>query len=116
MLLALVPAGCASVAPATSATVNGRDHRGEIASLESRIAQLRDEYGLGGPPPAALQPAPPTVSARCRKVADAAEAIVAAAERICVLADELAEDDAHRRCERARADGRLARAHATACR
>jgi hypothetical protein len=54
-------------------------------------------------------------SGRCRNVAAAADEICRASERICVIADELAEADARRACDSAREDCRNARVSSSSC-
>ena len=111
-LALLLGAGCA----ATHATARPEPttERAEIAALSARIAQLRGEWHFDAPPPAGL--GSPARSPRCQTMAACADEICNASRRICLLAVELADDDARRACEAARADCARARVHASRCR
>ena len=105
----LVFAGCAAAPMRTPATREARNVRAELSQLEARVAVLmRDEIA-----PLSVEK---RTSQRCARVEAAAAEICDAAERICRLADELADEPAARSCTRARNDCRHAHEIATSCR
>jgi len=106
LLVAL--AGCSAPRRETGARgpVSTESPAEELVRLQRRIASLRES-------------ATPEVSSdpdRCSRMRTVAVEICRCADRICVLAGELGDDDAHRSCSRARTDCERARTDADACR
>jgi len=107
-VLLVVLAGCSSARRETVASgpKSMESQTEELARLQRRIASLRES----ATPEVASDPD------RCSRMRSVAVEICRCAERICVLAGELGEDDAHRSCTRARSDCEQARTDAEACR
>ena len=108
LVLSVALAGCASARRETAEErlMKAPTPYEEIAVLRRAIATLRNS----STPQATSDPD------RCPKMRTVAAEICGCAERICVLAGELGEDDAHRSCTRARSDCEQARTDAEACR
>jgi hypothetical protein len=103
VLLALSLAACScshQVPPASS-----EDPRAEIGRLQQRIDVLRDSPQMEGAPDAE----------RCRKMGAVADEICHCADRICTLAETLAEDRARLACAQAQDDCARSRANSRAC-
>jgi hypothetical protein len=84
---------------------NGEEPHEELANLQKRIVVLR--YSL--------QMESTSDPERCRKMGTIAAEICRCADRICVLAEDLAEDAARLACAQAREDCQRSRSNADSC-
>ena len=140
LFVAALAVGCAHRTE-MGATPSSSEHnaRVELARLSDRVQLLRARIGLPEPetdrvPPRSSPPMPEaspsepnraagiagdrggrSQSNRCRDIDAVAGEICHAADRICVLAGQLADDDARSRCVSAREDCRRARALGNGC-
>ena len=107
LVLSVALAGCASARRETAEErlLKAPTPYEEIAVLRRAIATLRNF----STPQATSDPD------RCPKMRTVAAEICGCADRICVLAEQLAEDDARRSCKQARTDCERARSEAEAC-
>jgi hypothetical protein len=101
LLLLLALTACAGAKPSSA---NAGTSREELAGLQQRIALLnRSSQEIASDPD------------RCRKMGAVAEEVCHCADRICVLARDLAEDAAQRACVNAGETCRQFRANAESC-